>query len=608
MCGIVGYVGSKNALKPVLCGLEALEYRGYDSAGIAFISKGKAETIKKVGRVEELVKAVKDVSLTPKIAIGHTRWATHGSPTVTNAHPHFNTARTIYAVHNGIIENFAELREELKSKGYKFISETDTEVIPHLIDYYVSQGQKLEKAFESSLLDLRGAYAIAVISADSPETIYAAKLSSPLVLGVGKKEFILASDPTAIMEYTKNVVYIDDNEMLVVSPEGYHIKNIKRDQKIKRQAELLDFDFEQARLGDFPNFMLKEIFETPQTIRLATLGRARSSTSTIKLGGLQNVQPQLQFIDRIIILACGTSYYAGLVGEYLIEEIAGIPVEVQLASEFKYRNEPLSRSTAVLAISQSGETADTIAALKKVEDYGILRLGLVNAVGSTIARMTDAGVYCHAGPEQAVASTKAFIAQVTVLIQIALSLSRGSTKLFQPLLEELEALPAKAEELLKDAAKIQAIAERYAKFNNFLFIGRRYTYPCALEGALKLKEVSYIHAEGYAAGEMKHGPLAMIDKSFATMAIALNGEMLEKTYSNIEEIRARSGPIVAIATKNNRHIKKIASDVIYIPETLEQTQPILATIALQLFAYYAAMKLDKNVDRPRNLAKSVTVE
>lgn len=608
MCGIVGYLGSKNALEPVLSGLKALEYRGYDSAGIAFIAGGESEVIKKVGRVEELEKSVYRISAKPTIAIGHTRWATHGAPTLTNAHPHYNSDKTIFVVHNGIVENYAEIKARLEKLGYNFVSQTDTEVVPQLIDYHVKSGLGFERAFEKTLQELRGAYAIAAISTAQPDIIYAARLSSPLILGVGKNEFILASDPTAVMEHTKNVVYLDDYEMVTIDRSGYKIKNIKRSKNINRKAEALDFDFEQAKLGDYPNFMLKEIHEAPQTIRSATLGRIQPQQSTVKLGGLDNVVQQLKYIDRIIIVACGTSYYAGLVGEYLIEELAGIPVEVQLASEFKYRNEPLSRSTAVMAISQSGETADTIAAMKKIEDYGILRLGIVNATGSTIARLTDAGVYCHAGPEQAVASTKAFIAQVTVLALVALHLSNGSSKLVKPLINELDALPHKAEQVLAQAKNIKRIAEKYSGYSDFLYIGRRYGYPCALEGALKLKEISYIHAEGYAAGEMKHGPLAMIDKKFATFAIAPDGSMREKTYSNIQEIRARSGPVVAIATQGNSSIKKLADDVIYIPKTLEQTQPILVAIVLQLFSYYIAEKLQKNVDRPRNLAKSVTVE
>jgi glucosamine--fructose-6-phosphate aminotransferase (isomerizing) len=606
MCGIVGYLGKKSALGPVISGLKALEYRGYDSAGVAYLDGKQCAVIKQVGRVEELEKELPKTKT--GLAIGHTRWATHGAPTITNAHPHYNQDKTICVVHNGIIENFAAIKKELEELGYEFRSETDTEVIPNLIDYYLRKTKSFEKAFEKTLLDLQGAYAIVAIHAKDPERLYAARLSSPLILGTGKDEYILASDPTAVMEHTKNVVYIDDYEMLVVDKTKYHIKNIKRSKTIKRLAEKLDFDFEQAQLGDYPNFMLKEIFEAPQTIRSATLGRIKPESSTIKLGGLESVVQQLDFIDRIVIVACGTSYYAGLVGEYLIEELAGVPVEVQLASEFKYRHEPLNRSTAILAISQSGETADTLAALKKFEGYGILRLGIVNAVGSSIARMTDAGVYCHAGPEQAVASTKAFIAQVTVLLLMALHMADNRTPYFRALLKELDDLPKKAEAVLAQADKIKKLAEKYSSHRDFLYIGRGYAYPCALEGALKLKEISYIHAEGYAAGEMKHGPLAMIDRQFATFAIATNGELLDKTYSNIEEIKARGGPVVALATEGNKHIKKLVNDVIYIPDTAEQTQPILVAIVLQLFSYYAAMKLGKNVDRPRNLAKSVTVE
>jgi glucosamine--fructose-6-phosphate aminotransferase (isomerizing) len=609
MCGIVGYLGNKNALNPVIDGLRALEYRGYDSAGVAFLRANKAEVIKQVGRVEALENALKGkTKLNPDLAIGHTRWATHGSPTIHNAHPHFNTNKTIFAVHNGIIENYSQIRSELETLGYKFISQTDTEVIPHLIDYHYEKTGNFEKAFEKTLQELHGAYAITVITTLEPDTIFAARLSSPLILGVGKDELILASDPTAVMEHTKDVVYIDDYEMVILRKSGYEIKNFKQSIKVSRQTETLEFNLEQVQLGDYPNFMIKEIHEGPQTIRSATLGRIKPQTSTVKLGGFDNVAEQLKYIDRIVIVACGTSYYAGLIGEYLIEELANIPVEVQLASEFKYRNEPFSRGAAVLAISQSGETADTIAALKKVENYGILRLGVVNAVGSTIARMTDAGVYCHAGPEQAVASTKAFMAQVTVLALIALQLSQGKTTRFKPLLNELDKLPQKVEKVLEQEELIKKLAEKYSGYRDFLFIGRGYGYPCALEGSLKLKEISYIHAEGYAAGEMKHGPLAMIDKKFATLAIAPNGTLLDKTYSNIEEIKARGGPIIAIATEGNEDIKNLTDDVIYIPETLEQTQPLLVAVVLQLFAYHAAIKLGKNVDRPRNLAKSVTVE
>jgi glucosamine--fructose-6-phosphate aminotransferase (isomerizing) len=608
MCGIVGFIGKRSGVDVVMDGLEALEYRGYDSAGIVTINDSKSKIIKQVGRVEGLAKLVDESDLDAPLVIGHTRWATHGGVTVQNAHPQANNDQTIFVVHNGIIENFSELRSRLKEAGYTFASETDTEVIPNLIDYYVKQLPTFEAAFEAALGDVRGAYSIAAVSTKQPDTLYAARLSSPLVIGVAEHEHILASDPSALMEHTKKVIYLNDYDVAIITAESVNIHNLKKDTRIAPKTELIDFDNEEALLGDFPTFMLKEIFEAPATIRSATLGRALADKNIVKLGGLESVIEQLKYIDRIVIVACGTSFYAGLIGEYLIEELAGIPVEVQLASEFKYRNEPFSRSTALLAISQSGETADTIAALKKVEDYGVLRLGVVNAVGSTIARMTDAGVYCHAGPEKAVASTKAFIAQVTVLLQIALHLSNGSTERFKPLLEELDALPAKAQAVLDQADTIKQVAEKYAGYHNFLFIGRHNSFPSALEGSIKLKETSYIHAEGYAAGEMKHGPLAMIDENFPTFVMATDSPLLEKTYSNIQEIRARKGPVIAIATEGNDSIKDFCDDVIYIPATLTEVQPILQQVAAQLFAYYIATKLGNNVDRPRNLAKSVTVE
>lgn len=607
MCGIVGYIGKRSAEPIILSGLESLEYRGYDSAGIALIDKKSGLLSKQVGRVQSL-RAETSKNTTSHLGIGHTRWATHGAPSVINAHPHTNTDKTIFVVHNGIIENYLEIKAKLQANGYVFLSETDTEVVPHLIDYYYQQLQSFEQAFRAALKDLQGAYAIVAVASFEPDNLYAARLSSPLVIGVGKDEYVLASDAMALMDHTKQVIYLDDYDVAVISSKDIKLHNLIKDKPVEPKTELLDFDNQQALLGDYPHFMLKEIFEAPATIKSAILGRALPDQNLVKLGGLDSVTGQLKYIDRIVIVACGTSYYAGLVGEYLIEELAGIPVEVQLASEFKYRHEPFSRSTALLAISQSGETADTIAALKKVEDYGVLRLGVVNTVGSTIARMTDAGVYCHAGPEQAVASTKAFIAQVTVLLQIALYLNDGTSKLYRPLLAELYNLPAKAQAILDQAEKIRKVAERYKDYRDFLFIGRQYGFPCALEGALKLKEVSYIHAEGYAAGEMKHGPLAMIDDSFPTFAIVTNSAQLEKSYSNIQEIKARKGPVVALATKGNKHINKLVDDVIFIPETLEQTQPILEAIVLQLFSYYTAVAKGLDVDRPRNLAKSVTVE
>jgi glutamine---fructose-6-phosphate transaminase (isomerizing) len=609
MCGIVGYIGKQEkGIDVVLNGLTSLEYRGYDSAGIAFIEDGRIITDKQVGRVQALRDSLGTGQKSSNV-IGHTRWATHGTPTTLNAHPHYNTTRTIGVVHNGIIENYLELREHLQKQGYKFVSETDTEVIPHLIDFYRRSSKNFEEAFEETLNQLRGAYALGVITAEEPDSLYAARLSSPLVLGIDKGLCIVASDPSAIQQHTSKVVFLDDYEFVKAHRDGsYHIKDFKKARSVSREAQTLDYDASIASKGNYAHFMLKEIHEAPATIRSASLGRAKLQTNTIKLGGLETVANQLRHIDRIVIVACGTSYYAGLVGEYLIEEIAGIPVEVQLASEFKYRSEPFSRSTALIAISQSGETADTIAALKKVENYGVLRIGIVNAIGSTIARMTDAGVYCHAGPEQAVASTKAFIAQVTVLMLIALHLSNGASELYRPLIAELDALPGKVEAILDQAAAIKKIAKKYAGYRDFLYIGRGYGFPCALEGALKLKEVSYIHAEGYASGEMKHGPLAMIDENFPTFAVATDSPLLEKTYSNIEEIRARNGKIIAVATEGNKTIQKYANDVIYIPKTLEQTSPLLVAVAMQLFSYYVAVAKNLDVDRPRNLAKSVTVE
>jgi glucosamine--fructose-6-phosphate aminotransferase (isomerizing) len=464
MCGIVGYIGSKQATDIVLEGLNALEYRGYDSVGVAYLANsGEVKVIKQAGRVEGLAPLVKkQVPQSCHIAIGHTRWATHGLPSSINAHPHANNDNTIFVVHNGIIENYAELRAVLIKNGYSFQSETDTEVIPNLIDYYTKKTGSLDKGIKDALNDLSGAFAIAVLSSLEPDTIYAARLSSPLVIGVGKnKEYILASDPNAIIELTKDVIFLDDNDLAIIKGNSLKVEDFKKGSSRDPKIELLDYDQEKASLGDFPNFMLKEIFEAPQTIKTATLGRVLADEGIIKLGGLETVNTQLSYIDRIVIVACGTSYYAGLVGEYLIEELANIPVEVQQASEFKYRNEPFSRSTTLLAISQSGETADTLAAIDKVKSYGCLRLGVVNANGSSIARLTDAGIYCHSGPERAVASTKAFIAQVTVLTLIALYLSKGNHKSYRELLEELELLPQKAQAVLDQADEIKRVALKY---------------------------------------------------------------------------------------------------------------------------------------------------
>ena len=611
MCGIVGSIGKNNSNEVVLDGLKELEYRGYDSAGIAFMDQeNNPQLFKQVGGVNNLVSLLSTDKNIPNsgITIGHTRWATHGEPSIANAHPQSNEDGTIFVVHNGIIENYKEIKQKLEKLGYNFKSETDTETIPKLIDHNLKKAKNFENAFRLTLNELQGAFAIAAIYSKEPTKLYAAKLGSPLVIGISKNNHIVASDPIAILKYTKEVIYLKDHEMVIVEKDKYSISNFLKLSSVTRKSEILEFSAESYGKNGFPTYMLKEIHEIPATIKNAFQGRIKLSPNLVKLGGLEQVANQLRFIDRIIIVACGTSYYAGLLGEYLIEEIAGIPVEVKLASEFKDTEEPLSRGTAVLAISQSGETADTIAALKKVEDYGILRLGVVNTVGSTIARMTDAGVYCHAGPERAVASTKAFISQVVVLSEIALYLSKETSKASNELVEELFLLADKAEEIIKNSEVIKKIALKYKKDKNFLFIGRHYLYPTALEGALKLKEVSYIHAEGYASGEMKHGPLAMIDKDFPTLAIALDSPKINKVYSNIEEIRARKGRVVAISSKGDKKITSMVNDVIYIPNTIPQLQPILAATVMHLFAYYIAEAKGLNIDQPRNLAKSVTVE
>lgn len=610
MCGIVGYIGRKTkAVDVVLSGLQNLEYRGYDSAGIAYGTTDRMVLTKQVGRVDTLSEEFECPLPTASRAIGHTRWATHGSPTQANAHPHCNADQSIAVIHNGIIENYAELKARLQKQGYTFMSETDTEVIPHLIDFHLKSCDTFLEAFERALKELRGAYGIAVLTTHDIDALYIARLGSPLVLGITNDAYIVASDPTALIAHTTQVVFLNDYEYGRLPQNGpFTLKHLETNQVATSEVQTLEYDNIQAALGDYACFMEKEIYEAPQTLRAATLGRLQRERGFIKLGGLEDVREQLRAIERIVIVACGTSYYAGLVGEYLIEEIAGIPVEVQYASEFKYRKEPMSRSTALLAISQSGETADTIAAIQKVENYGVLTLGIVNVVGSTIARMTDAGVYCHAGPERAVASTKAFIAQVTVLTQLALYLSNDKNTLYKSLIDELDQLPQKAKQVLKLAPKIKKLAGKYASYDDFLYIGRGVEFPSALEGALKLKEVSYVHAEGYGAGEMKHGPLAMIDPQFPVLALASNSSLLEKTYGNIEEIRARKGKVIAIGTVGNTHLSAIADDVVYIPETLEQTAPLLESIVLQLFAYYIAVQRGLDVDKPRNLAKSVTVE
>ena len=607
MCGIIGYIGKDNALPILINGLKALEYRGYDSVGIAVCVGKKVIVRKSVKQVRILEKSLKNKDdLNSHLGIGHTRWATHGIPNISNAHPHCDCTKRIYVVHNGIIENYKALKKYLQNNRHIFKSETDTEVVPHLIENFLNEGKDFDTALIDTLKMINGAYALAISDAKNPKTLYAAKLSSPLVIGVGIDENFLASDPSALIGKTKNVIYLNDGEIAKIYKDNISVTNLEK-QKTPSEIVRLEWDLEQAQKGDFTHFMLKEIFEGPEVVYSAFRGRIKSKENLVKLGGLEQIASTLKGVKRLLILACGTSYYAGLVGEYLFEEIAKIPTEVHFASEFRYRNEPFDKGTVVIAISQSGETADTLAAIKKAKDNGLMTLGVVNTVGSTTARITDAGVYNHAGPEIGVASTKAFLSQLTVLAMMAIFLSKDTSST-RMLLEELEKIPKKIKTILAQSTSLIKLAEKYKDYENFLFLGRRYNYPVALEGALKLKEISYIHAEGYGAGEMKHGPIAMISKDFPTMAIVPQNSVSEKMFSNLEEIKARKGPILAIATEGDTEILSITSDVFFVPKTIESFEPFLTVVPLQLFSYYIGTKRGFDVDKPRNLAKSVTVE
>ncbi len=607
MCGIVGYVGKKQAKEILLEGLKRLEYRGYDSAGIAVIDGNELKVIKAVGRISNLAKKL-DKSFDGNIGISHTRWATHGESTVTNAHPHFSQDKKIALVHNGIIENYQELKSELLAAGHKFLSQTDTEVLAHLIGE-VYEGDLLG-AVGKALKRVRGAYGIAVISQDEPDRIIAARMGSPLILGVGRGENFIASDVSAFLGHTKQVVYLNDGEIVDVRSDSFDIYNLDN-QKLECDVCEVNWTLEESEKGGYEHFMLKEIMEQPEVIKNSILGRIILDEGDVKLGGLEEIKDRLSKVERIIIVACGTARLAALIGEYMLEEYAGIPVEVEFASEFRYRSPIIDSNTAVFAISQSGETVDTLAALRESKKKGAITLGIVNVVGSTIARDTDAGVYNHAGPEIAVASTKAFTSQLAVLTLITVMLGRQrqmSNIQGHKILSELMKLPEKVAEILKQTDKIHALAKKYKNYYNFLYLGRKYCFPLAEEGALKLKEISYIHAEGYASGEMKHGPIALIDEKFPTFAIIPNDSVYEKGVSNIEEIKARNGKIIAITNKDCREVARIADDVIYIPETIEMLTPLLAVAPLQLFAYYVAVEKGLDVDKPRNLAKSVTVE
>jgi len=606
MCGIVGYAGEKNAQQILLEGLKRLEYRGYDSSGIAVQIEGKLLVTKSVGRVANLEKEIN--SSRSKTGISHTRWATHGEPTMANAHPHTSCHNDIALVHNGIIENYQELNSELVRKGHRFVSETDTETLVHLIEENYS-GDLLESV-QKALERVKGTYGIAVISAAEPGRIIAARYGSPLVLGIGDNENFVASDVSAILGHTNQVVYLNDGEVVDITKSSFDIYDLNR-AKIDCEVKDIEWSLEESKKGGHKHYMIKEILEQPEVIKNSTRGRIVMSEGDVRLGGLEDVKDRLREIDRIIIIACGTARLAGLVGEYMIEEYAGIPVEVEYASEFRYRKPLIDKNTAVLAISQSGETADTLAAIREAKKKGALTLGIVNTVGSTIARETDAGVYNHAGPEIAVASTKAFTSQLSVLTLITVMLARQremSRVVGENILKELISLPEKIEQILQKRESIEKLANKYKDYDHFMFLGRKYCFPVAEEGALKLKEVSYIHAEGYASGEMKHGPIALIDEEFPTLAIIPKDSVFEKGVSNVEEIKARGGKVLAITTAGEHGLEKITDDVFYIPKTLEMLIPLLAVAPLQLFAYYVALAKKLDVDKPRNLAKSVTVE
>ncbi len=608
MCGIVGYIGKQKDIKMGLAALKRLEYRGYDSAGLAVFNSKKNQVLhlKKAGRIDVLEQEILnnnstlDLQGTPSIF--HTRWATHGGVTDENAHPHSDCQGNIWLVHNGIIENYKELKENLIKEGHKFTSETDTEVLAHLIEKHFEGN--LETAVRKALKLVKGTYGLAIIARDDPGKIVAARLSSPLLIGVNGEEYVVASDPNAIAPYAKKVVYLDDNEIAVITPKDLLIMK-------EKQPEILELDSEEAQKKGYAHFMLKEIMEQPESLENALKGRLLTEEGLAKLGGLDPIKDKLRKIERLNIIACGTAYYAGLIGEYMFEEYAGIPTDVDFASEFRYRKPVLDKKTATLYVSQSGETADTLAALKEAKQKEIMTLGVINVVGSTLSRETDAGIYTHAGPEIGVASTKAFTSQLAVLALISLFLGRQremSLVIGQRIAKELSKIPELVRRTLELNAQIKSLAEKYKDFNNFLYLGRKYNYPVALEGALKLKEISYVHAEGYGAGEMKHGPIALVDENFPTLVICPSDSVYEKVVSNIEEIKARKGKVIALATEGNEAIKSLVDDVIYIPKTLEMLTPILAVIPLQLFAYHMGVLRGCDVDKPRNLAKSVTVE
>ncbi|NOY88827.1 MAG: glutamine--fructose-6-phosphate transaminase (isomerizing) [FCB group bacterium] len=608
MCGIVGYVGPQQALPILMNGLKRLEYRGYDSAGIALLSNSGLMVAKTAGKINVLEQKLSGTEIKSTQGIAHTRWATHGEPSQLNAHPHTDAEGEIALVHNGIIENFRTLREFLIQNGFTIRTETDTEILVHLIRFYYNG--HLTEAVRIALNQVEGTYGIAVISAKHPNLIVAARMGSPLVIGHGEKEKLVASDVSALLEHTNRVVYLEDGEIATITPDYYDITTIQN-VKISHRIHEVNMTLEEIEKGGFDHFMLKEIYEQPTTLRNAIRGRLNQEEGISRLNGLNLQYDELRNIKRIVITACGTSWHAGLIGEYMIEELARIPVEVEYASELRYRSPIFDEDTILFAISQSGETADTLAAMREAKKHGVTVLGLVNVVGSTIARETDGGVYIHAGPEIGVASTKAFTSQVMVLTLLTVLLGRMrqiSVPAGQEFLEGIQKIPDKVERILKNCDQIKKIASAYYKKNNFLYLGRGINFPVALEGALKLKEISYIHAEGYPAAEMKHGPIALIDENMPVVVIALKDAVYDKVMSNISEIKARNGKIIAIANEGDTEIAERVNHVIYIPKTSRLLSPLLSIIPLQLLAYYIAVMRGCHVDQPRNLAKSVTVE
>ncbi len=608
MCGIIGYIGSKSAPSIILEGLRRLEYRGYDSAGIVTLNKGKFELRKKAGRINDLAAVLRKQPAQGATGIGHTRWATHGAPTDANAHPHLDQSGKIALVHNGVIENHQSLKDKLLAKGHKFVSQTDTEVLAHLVgEYYDSD---LTEAVRLALKDIVGTYGIAVMHSDHPGVIVGARRGSPLLIGVGRDENFVASDVSAIIAHTRRVVYLNDFEIVTLTRDDFQVSTIEA-TTVTPQVREVEFAAEEVERGKYPHFMLKEIYEQPRVVENAFRGRISHDEATARLGGLNLSPAELRAVDRIIFIACGTALHAGMVGKYIMEELARIPTETDYASEFRYRNAPIEKHTLVFAISQSGETIDTLAAVRECRRKGHKTLGIVNVVGSTIAREVDGGTYMHAGPEIGVAATKTFASQVTILTLLAVLMGRmrhlASTRGAE-ILKELEQIPAKMDRTLKQSDAIAEIAKKYCESNSFLFLARQYNFPIALEGALKLKEISYIHAEGYPAAEMKHGPIALVDPRTPSVFIAPRNAVFDKTMANIEEVKARKGPVIAIATEGDEEIRKRADDVIEIPATHECLEPLLAVLPLQLLAYHIALLRGCDVDKPRNLAKSVTVE